>query len=488
VTFPGQGIHFLTTATLGAVLTAAVLSAAGPAVKPLDVGSERQLFIDHRFIASMRGVELVGQRPRPTGERLLVADRPWEDFWIGGYKTVYQEADRIHLWYEVCSKRDPRHGNSVAYAYSTDGGATFVKPELGVVEFDGSTRNNLVLRGIHAMHVAPNRPGAPPSERYILYAGKPNRAFVSPDGIRWTPSGSEPFLDTATYEHMTLDSQNVVFWDTRFGKYVLYARFNLPNNRGTSRIRRTFWRAESAIFGDFGPFAEVFAPDARDPVEFDWYTTAALQYTDAADAYFMWPAAYHHSPPPPTNDGPLDIQFASSRNGIHWHRPDRRPVIRLGGDGAWNGGSLYAGYGLTRHGDELSLYYTAYDATHAAYKTLDHIGGVITRAIYRLDGFMSLDAGYEVGEFTTPPLVFDGSRLELNFDGSAGGWCRVELRDAQGGPIPGFTESDADRISGNSTALAVTWGGRSDLSELRGRPVVLRFLMRDASLYAFQFR
>ena len=101
---------------------------------------------------------------------------------------------------------------------------------------------------------------------------------------------------------------------------------------------------------------------------------------------------------------------------------------------------------------------------------------------------MSLDAGYDGGEFTTPPLVFDGSRLELNFDGSAGGWCRVELRDAQGRPIPGFTESDADRISGNSTSVGVTWGGGSDLSELRGRPVVLRFLMRDASLYAFQFR
>ena len=76
-------------------------------------------------------------------------------------------------------------------------------------------------------------------------------------------------------------------------------------------------------------------------------------------------AAYHHTPPPPKNDGPLDIQFACSRDGVRWLRPDRRPIISLGFDGAWNGGSLYAGYGLSRRANELSLYYTAYDVTHA---------------------------------------------------------------------------------------------------------------------------
>ena len=165
----------------------AAVSGARPQSTPLDVGTKRQIFIDRRFIADSKGVELVVERPRLTGERLLVQDRPWEDFWIGGYTTVVQEGDRIQLWYEVASKQDRDGSTGVAYATSTDGGATWVKPELGVVSFKGSTRNNLVLTGIHGMHLFQNRPDAPPAERYLLYAGSPNRAYASPDGIHWSP-------------------------------------------------------------------------------------------------------------------------------------------------------------------------------------------------------------------------------------------------------------------------------------------------------------
>jgi hypothetical protein len=343
----------------------------------------------------------------------------------------------------------------VAYAYSTDGGATWVKPELGVVDFAGSSRNNLVLTGIHGMHVALNRPDAPAGERYLLFAGKPNRAYVSPDGIRWTPSGKTPFLDPALNERLTLDSQNVIFWDTRLGRYVAYPRFNIPTTRGTAGIARQFGRAESKVFGDFGKFRIVFAADTSDPVDFDWYTTAAIQYPYAADAYFMFPAAYHHTPPPPKNDGPVDIQFACSRDGVRWLRPDRRPIISLGFEGAWNGGSLYAGYGLSRRANELSLYYTAYDVTHGAYVKRDNLGGVITRALYRLDGFMSAEAGYDGGGvhdaashlFRRPPRAqprWLGRRLvqsraagsewapHSGFHRARGGFGDGQLRDTRG--------------------------------------------------------
>jgi hypothetical protein len=147
---------------------------------------------------------------------------------------------------------------------------------------------------------------------------------------------------------------------------------------------------------------------------------------------------------------------------------------------------LYPGLGLSRHKDELSLYYTAYDFLHGTGKP-GALGGVVTRALYRLDGFMSVDAAYEGGEFTTPRLVFDGDRLEINFEGSAGGWARIEIADAEGKPVPGFTEKEADKVTGNAVAKTLTWGGKSDLSSLRGTPVRLRFVMADSKLYAFQF-
>ena len=125
--------------------------------------------------------------------------------------------------------------------------------------------------------------------------------------------------------------------------------------------------------------------------------------------------------------------------------------------------------------------------THGAYKERGYLGGTITRAIYRHDGFVSVDATYDGGEFTTPPLVFGGDRLEINFDGSAGGWAQVEIQDGTGRPVPGFSEEDGDRIAGNAVDHLVSWNGRSDVSSLKDKAVKLRFIMRDAKLYAFQF-
>ena len=459
----------------GVLLSLILVFAGVSRAAPLDIGTAKQVFVDGRFVETSAGATLAVNRPYPTGEKLIVQNKPWEDFWVGGYMSVIQEAYRIRLWYECA---DQRKGDHVAYAESIDGGATWAKPDLGITEYQGARNNNIVVTGIHGATVFRNRPDAPDGERYCMFVGSPNKAFVSPDGFHWVQKGPAPFLNMAG--HSGLDSQNVMFWDTRIEKYVAYPRLNDPT------LMRTVARSESAVFGDFPDPAIVFSRDDQDPPGLDFYTSAAIQYPFAADAYYMFPAAYHHTPPPPPNDGPLDIQFAASRDGVHWVRPDRRPIIRKGIDGAWNGGCTYVGRGLSRQGNTLSLYYKANDITHGAYTLMERgPGGSISRALYRLDGFMSMDAGYHGGEFTTPALVFGGSRIEVNFDGSAGGWLRIEIRDAQGNPLPGFTEEDADKVTGNAVAKAAAWAGNSDVSSLRGTPVKLRFVMRDAKLYAF---
>lgn len=446
--------------------------------QPLDVGAEKQVFLDGRFIEQAQGVELVVNRPRPTGEKLLEVEYPWEDHWIGDYLSVLQEGDQIRMWYD---SSDRRGMTGVGYAFSTDGGRTWIKPKIGIVEYQGSRENNLVLTGVHGIHIFRNRPDAPKDEKYCLFSGQPNRLYVSEDGFHWKPKGKTPFLNLGG--HSGLDSQNVMFWDSRIHKYVAYPRLNV------GRLMRTVGRSESPRLGDFPDPIVMLARDDRDPPGMDFYTSATIHYPFAADAYYMFPAAYHHwpSPPNPGNDGPLDLQFAASRDGAHWLRPDRRPIIRRGLDGTWDGGCMYAGYGLSRDGHELSLYYTVHDITHGAYVLRGYLGGVITRAVYRLDGFISADSGYQVGSLTTPPLIFAGDRLEINFDASAGGWVRVELLGPRGQAFPGFTQKEADKLVGNSLARLVTWAGKQDLSAWKGKPVKLRFVMRDAKLYAFEF-
>ena len=128
----------------------------------------------------------------------------------------------------------------------------------------------------------------------------------------------------------------------------------------------------------------------------------------------------------------------------------------------------------------------------------DHNGGLdprakqpesaLSRAVLRLDGFVSADANYEGGWLRTPPLIFEGRRLELNLDTSAGGVAALELQDVSGKPIPGYTVAEADELNGNSVRFTVSWRGNSDVSQLANRPVRLHFRLRDCKLYAFQFQ
>jgi hypothetical protein len=113
----------------------------------------------------------------------------------------------------------------------------------------------------------------------------------------------------------------------------------------------------------------------------------------------------------------------------------------------------------------------------------------ISRVVLRRDGFVALHAGREGGEFTTPPLKFDGDQLVLNVDTSAAGEVQIEIEDAGGKPIPGFTLAESDLIhSANAINRPVTWNRASSLEKLAGRTIRLHFVLRDVDLYAFQFR
>jgi hypothetical protein len=93
----------------------------------------------------------------------------------------------------------------------------------------------------------------------------------------------------------------------------------------------------------------------------------------------------------------------------------------------------------------------------------------------------------DTGELVTKPLRFDGSRLEINFSTSAAGSVRVEIQDPHSNPIPGFTLADCDEQFGDELDRVVSWKRGPGVSELSGKTVRLRFELKDADLYSFQF-
>ena len=116
------------------------------------------------------------------------------------------------------------------------------------------------------------------------------------------------------------------------------------------------------------------------------------------------------------------------------------------------------------------------------------IGDVqLRRYTLRLDGFASIHAPIAGGELITPLLIFKGSQLSLNFASSAFGSLRVEIQDADGKPVPGFTLADSIELYGDTVARNAIWKDNPDLDALSGKPVRLRFVMKDADLYSIKF-
>jgi len=450
----------------------------------LEVDWRKQLFLDHRLMEASEGVRLVVNGAVKHGKPVLVADKPWENATLGGYITVLREEDLFRLWYEAyasdcMSDFDAR----LCYAESHDG-LTWTKPELGLFEFQGSKKDNIVFEdragdGYHGGTVFKD-PSAPAAERFkVLYQARGGtrpeqwnacmRGIYSADGIHWSK------YPGILADHLS-DTQSVVDYDEASGRYVGYFRLWVKEKV------RAIGRSET---GDFRSWPRdsflVLAPDELDAPDMSMYTNAYHRYRDAQDAHLFFISCFY------TSTNCLDVQLATSRDGKLWHRPSREPFLRLGPDEAWDSKMFFVGVSVLPVGEELWLYYSAHSHDHG--KSLEQVrcGGGIGLARVRMDGFTSIDAGPGGGSFTTPLIRFSGRRLELNYDAGAGGALTVGLFDEEGCAIEGFSNPECDPLRGNHLAKTVSWKGRSDLGALAGRAVRLSFTLRNAKLYGFQF-
>jgi hypothetical protein len=341
----------------------------------------------------------------------------------------------------------------------------------------------------------------------------------SGDGLRWQ------LYEIAPTGLRASDTQPTWFWDPRIRRYVGYSREWVEVAPGR-RVRMVGYN-ESDDMLHWEQFTIAIRADDRDPAPpapmlrvtgaaetegeivkteappavegrarfgapLDFYGPSAVRYAEAEDVYLAMLSAFYHWRAEGEKSWPdtADVQLAVSRDGRSFQRlGGRKPFLRLGPEGSFYSRWLWALPEPIRMGDELWIYYVGSNEDHSSRvdPRAPGLQTAVTRAVLRLDGFVSADADYAGGWLTTPPVVFAGSRLELNLDTSAGGSGRVEVQDAAGRPIPGFSLADADELRGNSVRLPVSWKGSLDVARLAGRPVKLHFKLRDAKLYAFQF-
>jgi hypothetical protein len=174
-----------------------------------------------------------------------------------------------------------------------------------------------------------------------------------------------------------------------------------------------------------------------------------------------------------------DAVLMTSRGGGIYDRTFMEAFVAPGiGHENWTSRTNYPALGVVQTGrDEMSVYVNQNYGQPTSH---------LRRYSMRLDGFASVHAGYDGGAMTTRPLTFAGRALFLNFSTSAAGGIRVALHEPDGTPIPGFTLDDCQELIGNEIERAVEWVG-GDVGKLAGKPVRLRFVAKDADLFAIRF-
>jgi hypothetical protein len=460
---------------------------AGAAVAGvIELGERRELFVDDYLIERLRGVERRLQKPVPQNVA-IDHDVPWEGN-TSAYHTVFQDGRLFRAYYRGSHYAPSGNYTPVAcYAESRDG-IEWYRPELGLVNYQGSTRNNIIWDGIGSHNFAPFRdrnPDCREGEEYKALGSARARtpdeqalyAFKSADGVHWSLLSEKPVITVGAF-----DSQNLAFYDPLRGCYVAYHRDSIyPDGVRVRQIMtctsKDFRRWTKPQWLDFG--------DA--PIE-HLYTNAVTPYHRAPHIYMGFPKRFFPDRSLHGNAarGVSDAVYMTSRDGLHfkrWSEAFLRPGLQperwetRNNMTAW--GILETANDLPTAPKELSIFTTEGYYRGAACR--------LRRFTVRVDGFVSVHAPLKGGELITRRLTFAGGALSLNTGTSAAGSVRVEIQDAHGKALKGYTLRDCDEIYGDYLERTVTWKGAADVSALAGQPVRLRFALRDADLYSLQF-
>lgn len=504
-------------------------SASGDRV--IDVGDQRQLFVERALVGELRGAVLRLHHPVP--QEISQSSNPWDlgndssvgsTFRDGGIYRRYYRPGWIKIDPDAPTPEVDEHG--VMCYEESDDGIHWRQPNLGICEFHGSKSNNIVFiggkaDGFAAIYPMPSvfrdeNPAATPDARYksLFWSNSPKGIvpYKSADGLHWTPMANKRL----SLDHLGKSVQ-VAFWDKIRKEYRLFYRTHIKvapaasveaEERGIDPPKGFRRDIRTTTSKDFLEWAKSEPLQYVDSPEVELYTIATVPYYRAPQIYVGFPAHYVERSwsdslralpdarnremrarvSPRFGTAISEAQIMASRDGVtfyRWNEAFLRPGIER--PGTWNYGHAFIAWApvetksaLEGAPNELS-FYAAESAWVSDIRT-------VRRYTLRLDGFVSVSAPMSGGELVTTPLRFAGRRLCLNFSTSAAGGIQIEIDDLSGKPLPGFALDDCPPIFGDAIDRTVRWNGTGDLGAIAGRPVRLRFRLADADLYAFQFK
>jgi hypothetical protein len=497
--------------------------------EPLEVGITPQFLFDDHAVEDVWALKRVSQvAAKFAGNPVMVPDQIGESYCYESHVVREErgasDGSRFRMWYQDSDSQAhyrgapeagsaEGHGDFCRYAESEDG-VHWVKPKLGLLRHRGTDRNNIVLAGVGECDrsaVVLNPDPDDRERRFIMgYLDQPRGTSgvclaYSADGIHWREEPTNPVIQGH------YDCVNTPVWDPVSGHWLCYTRptvhafgyvrpergwTDVDWERGVGRHhRRHVSVAVSRDLVHWGKVRTVFYPDELDA---DWPDIDHFR-PFFHNGLFLANASYVD----PSGGRFGQLRFMWSRDGFHWQQaPDRAWFIPRGPEGHFDDGWILGASAPVPVGHQMWFYYGGQPLQMQV--AVDR-GSAVGLAKLPRDRFVSLKAEGEPGFLLTREVRIAGNELRINcatgqrFPSLTGmavlGDIRVELVESLparqavvgGRPVPGFTMEDCDVIRTNRIDHRVTWKGQWDLSELRGRPLHLRFRLSEAELFTFAF-
>lgn len=473
----------------------------------VELGTHRELFVDHAIIERLDNVTLRLHEPVTAGVALKI-DRPWEGPGNFGY-VVIRHHGRYLLYYRAMTLEAGNDTGQICVAVSTDG-VTWTKPALGQDEHSGRTDSNRVIdaTGKAQKFIVwhDTQPGIPEDERIKAMVGVPlsgeaHTAFNDPkgpkgmailaskDGLVFHPLAESRQPTFVSDLPNSFDGGNTMFWSEVEQRYVLYYRIM------TETGQRTMARTTSI---DLRTWTDPIPMSYGDAPREQFYVNNTTPYFRAPHIYIALAARFMEGRRAITDDEAKAIDLKSPRGiiynqdcsdgvllttragSIEYQRTFMEALIRPGpGDSNWVSRTNYPLTGIFPYDAHRMMFFVNRNYLQDSWH--------IERLLMRIDGFASINAPYAGGSMTTVPFTYTGDHLVLNFATSGAGEIRVELQDAEGNALPGFSMDDCDPLIGDRIDGAVSWHGQKSVSRYIGKRVRLKFQMMDADIYSFAF-
>lgn len=484
---------------------------------PLEVGTEPVLLIDRATIEDRWGVRRVLNEPiKDPRNPLLMSDMPWEGN-ISASSVLYDEHDRLwRMWYTandwhamahafVLNDWKPEHGCTYFMCYAeSDDGVNWRRPKLEGKSYRRHQRTNVVHLGkkkCAAARVMWNHPGTGQPGRFMLTykddlpQGKGALCLAySDDGIEWRDDPRNPaFIGLRDTWH------NMVH-DPRRNRWLLITRpttFAGATDVPGGPTEHNYKRRMAVMVGDtpfdFKPPRVVLWPEENDDPDFDNFMV------DRVGDQFICMLSSMTAPP----NMEFNLHLAFSGDGLDWRMlPERQQYIPHGGPESFDCGSVSSAGGFVTVGDTSYIYYTGSRRGQAQSNRNNARG--IGRVQFGRDRYVAQMGTHTGGFLLTREMIVAAPQLVINTTVATGyetdpafaaipPELAVEVLAIKPGraaaqPVAGYTLADCTTKAVDLFDHVVTWRDKPDLTELVGKPVFLRFYLKNVGIYTLRFR